>query len=207
MDSNVLRLIWDSDFSAPRGQGIIWNACLLVPLHVLDESYCTAQRNVVFYQAGGRTTVVRRLRLTRRFPTADAATFSLDCDLPAKCSLTFAKRAHEGEKVIVQWLTFRRGDIGVETIASKIREIVKIDRYEYRSAGGAIIRTRDISALFLDQKMPMGTSGAPVYRCDSGKILGFIHGNATANDSLAISLDLHPLWADLHEREAARKLI
>jgi hypothetical protein len=83
----------------------------------------------------------------------------------------------------------------VEWITSRVREIVKIDRYEYRSASGAIIRTRKISAIFLDKKMPLGTSGAPVYRSDSSKILGFIHGNAAANDSLAICLDPQPLRA------------
>jgi hypothetical protein len=79
----------------------------------------------------------------------------------------------------------------------KIREIVTIDRYEYRSASGAIVSTRNISAIFLDKKMSLGTSGAPVCHSDSGKIVGFIHGNAAENDSFAICLDPKPLWASL----------
>ncbi|MGA8658490.1 MAG: hypothetical protein WB586_20305 [Chthoniobacterales bacterium] len=195
MDPNVLRLICDSAFPAVLGQGIVWNESLLAPLHVLDESRCIGQRNVVLYQADGQKAVVSALRLIRCFPRADAGTFSVDSDLPIQ-SLNFAEQAHEGEKIIVQWLTFRRGGIRVETITGKIREIVKIGRYEYRSASAAIVSTRNISAIFLDKKMPPGTSGAPVYRSDSSKILGFVHGNAAANDSLAICLDPRSLWAD-----------
>jgi hypothetical protein len=195
MDPNVLRLICDSDFPAALGQGIVWNASLLSPLHVLDGSRRLGQRNVVLYQAGGQKAMVSKLRLIRRFPCADAATFSVDCDLPLQ-SLKFTEQAHEGEKVVVQWLTFRRGGIGVETITSKIREVVKIDRYEYRSASGTMVRTRNISAIFLDKKMPLGSSGAPVYHSDSENIWGFVHGNAAANDSLAICLDPRSLWED-----------
>lgn len=195
MGPNVLRLICDSDFPAVLGQGIVWNASLLAPLHVLDESRCMGQRNVALYQAGGQKTVVRKLRLIRRFPCSDAATFSVDCDLPGR-SLKFAKQVHEGEKVIVQWLASRGEGICVEAIISSIREIVKIDRYEYLSAGGTVVRTRNISAIFLDKRMPLGSSGAPVYQSDSGNILGFVHGNAAANDSLAICLDPRSLWAD-----------
>ena len=190
MDPNVLRVICDSDFPAVLGQGILWDASLLAPMHVLDES-----RWIGLYQVGGQRAAVTKLKLTRCFPCADAATFSMDCDLPAQYSLNFAEEAHEDEKVIIQWLTFRRGDICVETISSRVREIVKIDRYEYRSASGTIVSTRNISAIFLNNKMPLGTSGAPVYNSDSSEILGFIHGNAAANDSLAICLDPRPLIA------------
>jgi len=196
MDPNVLRLICDSESPVVLGQGIVWNASLLAPLHVLDGSGCIGQPNVVLYQAGGQKAVVSKLKLIRSFPCADAASFSVDCDLPAQYSLKFAEQAHEGEKVIVQWLTWRRGGIRVEAITSKIREMVKIDRYEYRSASDTIVKTRNISAIFLDKEMPLGSSGAPVYHADSDKIVGFVHGNAAANDSLAICLDPRSLWAD-----------
>jgi hypothetical protein len=196
MDPNVLRLICDSETSVVLGQGIVWNVSLLAPLHVLDGSGSSGQPHVVLYQAGGQKTVVSKLKMIRSFPCADAASFSVDCDLPAHYSLKFAEHAHEGEKVTVQWLTFRSGGIWVESITSKVREIVKIDRYEYRSASDAIVKTRNISAIFLDKKMPLGSSGAPVYHSDSHQILGFVHGNAAANDSLAICLDPRPLWAD-----------
>jgi hypothetical protein len=205
MDPNLLRLICHSDFPAVLGQGIVWNASLLSPLHVLDGSRRFGQGNVVLYEAGGQKAVVSKLRLIRCFPSADAGIFSVDCDLPGQ-SLKFAKQVHEGEKVIVQWLAFRRGGIWVEAIDSKIREIVKIDRYEYRSAGGTMVSTRNISAIFLDEKMPLGSSGAPVYHSDSGSILGFVHGNAAANDSLAICLDPRSLWANgvsMDESQAA----
>jgi hypothetical protein len=201
MAPNVLRLICDSDFPAVLGQGIVWNASLLAPLHVLDDASCIGRRNVVLYQAGGQKAAVS-LRLIRRFPCADAATFSVDCDLSAASSLNFAEQAHEAEEVIVQWLTFRRGSVCVKAITSKIREIVSIGRYDYRSANGAMVSTRNISAIFLDKRLPPGASGAPVYQSDSSKILGFVHGNAAANDSLAICLDPRALWADcLHDHE------
>jgi hypothetical protein len=196
MDSNVLRLICDSNPFVVLGQAIVWKASLLVPLHVLDESRRLGQRTVVLYQAGGQKALVTEFKLIRCFPCADAATFSVNLDLPSQCLLKFADQAHEGEKVIVQWLAFRRGDVCVETMISSIREIVKIDRYEYLSAGGTTVRTRNISAIFLDKKMPLGSSGAPVYHFESGKILGFVHGNAAANDWLAICLDPLSLWVD-----------
>jgi hypothetical protein len=195
MDPNLLRLICDSNFPAVLGQGIVWNGSLLVPLHVLDGSRRLAQGKVVIYQPGGQKAVVSKLKQIRRFPCADAAIFSVDCDLPVQ-SLKFAKQVHEGEKVIIQWLAFRRGGICVEAVISSVREIVKIDRYEYLSAGGTMVRTRNIAAIFLDKKMPLGSSGAPVYQSDSGNILAFVHGNAAANDSLAICLDPRSLWVE-----------
>jgi hypothetical protein len=205
MDPSVLRLICDSDSPAALGQGVVWNASLLAPLHVLDESRCIGEPDVVLYQVGGQKAAVTKLKLMRCFPCADAATFSLDCDLPAQDSLNFAEQAHEGEEVIVQWLTFRRGGISVEAITSTVREIVKIDQYEYRSASGAIVSTRNISAIFLNNKMPLGTSGAPVYKSDSNEILGFVHGNAAANDSLAICLDPRPLRAAQNPQPTATR--
>jgi hypothetical protein len=200
MDRNALRLICDSDFPAARGQGIVWSASLLVPLHVLDDSSCLDQRKVVLYQADGQKAIDTKLRMMQSFPSADAAIFSLGCDLPAQYSLEFAEQAHEGDQVIIQWLTFGSVGICIAAISSRIREIVNIDRYEYRSASGAMVSARNISAIFLDKKMPLGTSGAPVYHSDSGEIVGFVHGNAAANDSFAICLDPRPLWADCTER-------
>ena len=166
-------------------QGIVCNASLLAPLHVLDESKCVGEQVVALYQAAGRKAASTQLKLIQAFPSADAATFSVDCDLTAGGSVTFAEQAGEGGRLIVQWLTIERGTVGVQSIYSKIREIVRIDRYEYRSASGAIVSACNISAIFLDKKMPLGTSGVPVCHSDSGKIVGFVHGDAAQNDSFA----------------------
>ena len=195
MDPHVLRLICDSDFPCGLGQGIVWNASLLVPLHVLDESKCGREQSVTLYRAGCQKSALAKLKLIRSFPSADAATFSVDCDLTADGSMSFADQIYEGDDLMIQWLTFLRGAVCVQTIHGKVREIVIIDRYEYRSASGALVSTLNVSAIFLDKQMPLGTSGAPVYHSDSGKIIGFVHGNAAENDSFAICLDSRPLWA------------
>jgi hypothetical protein len=194
VDPNALRLICDTDSPAILGQGIIWNASLLAPLHVLDESTCAGEQSVALYQVGCEKPALTKLKLIQYFPSADAAAFSVDSDLTAAGSVTFAEEKAEGNEWFVQWLTFRRGAVCVESMHGKIREIVKIDRYEYRSASGAIVSVRDISAIFLDKQMPLGSSGAPVYHAGSGKILGFVHGNAAENDSFAICLDPKPIW-------------
>ena len=166
----------------------------MAPLHVLDEAICAGERIVALYRAGCEKTALAKLKLIESFRSADAATFSVDCDLTADGSASFAEEKAEGDDLIVQWLALRRGAVCVQSTDCKIREIVKIGRYDYRSASGAILSVRNISAIFLDKQMPLGSSGAPVYRAESGKILGFVHGNAAENDSFAICLDPKPIW-------------
>jgi hypothetical protein len=192
---NRLRLICGSDFPLLLGQGMVWKESLLAPLHVLDESMCAGELSVALRQVGNEKAESAKLKLIECFPSADAAAFSVDSNLTAEGSVTFAEEKAEGDEWFVQWLTLRRGAVCVQSIHGKIREIVKIDRYEYRSASGTIIGVRNISAIFLDKKMPLGSSGAPIYHLNSGKILGFVHGNAAENDSLGISLDPKPIWA------------
>jgi hypothetical protein len=189
-----LRLICDTDFAAALGQGIVWNSSLLAPLHVLDESLCAGGRIVALYRVGCEKAALANLKLIQTFPSADAATFSLDCGLTVDSSVTFGEKKAGDSNLIVQWLAFRRGGVYVQSIGCKIREIAKIGSYDYRSASGTIISVHNISAIFLDKQMPLGSSGAPVYHAGSGKILGFVHGNAAENDSFAICLDPIPIW-------------
>jgi hypothetical protein len=195
IDPNALRLVCHSSSPAALGQAIVWNNSLLVPLHVLDKSSHAERGSVVLYRPDNQRAAVTKLSLIESFPSSDAAIFSADCDFAAGGSVIFTARIDEGDDLIVQWLTLRRGAVCVQSIRGNIREIVKIDGYEYRSASGSIISVRDISAIFLDKKMPLGSSGAPIYHLNSGKILGFVHGNAAENDSLGISLDPTPIWA------------
>ena len=200
MNVDILRLISDPDSPAALGQGIIWNASLLAPLHVLVESTCAGEQSVALYQVGCEKAELTKLKLIQSFPSADAATFSVDSDITADGPVTFAEEKAEGDELVVQWLTFRRGAVCVQSIDCKMREIVKINRYEYRSASGTIISVRNISAIFLDKQMPLGSSGAPVYHSRSGRILGFVHGNAAENDSFGISLDPKPIWVSQSQR-------
>jgi hypothetical protein len=165
---------------------------------------CLGERIVALYRVGREKAVLAKLKLLQSFPSADAASFSVDSDLTADGSLTFAEQADEGDDLIIQWLALRRGAVCVQSTDCKIRETVKIGRYEYRSASGAIVSVRDISAFFLDKQMPLGSSGAPIYHAGSDKILGFVHGNAAENDSFAICLDSKPIWETASlERERA----
>jgi hypothetical protein len=77
---------------------------------------------------------------------------------------------------------------GMAVLESRVREVVRIERHRFKSASGREIVARDVRAIFLDDPVASGWSGAVVSLRDSAGVLGFVHGNASTNRDAAVCL-------------------
>ena len=95
-----------------------------------------------------------------------------------------------------------RADFKLTTVASRVCEVVEVQRYNYRAASGQVVELCGVLVLLLDDMFAPGWSGAPVYDAVSGALYGFLHGNTVVGGGAGICLlpDANsPVWRLLRQ--------
>jgi hypothetical protein len=166
-------------------QAIISRNVVLVPLHVID--YRTAA-TLLLLDADGTIEEVA---------VAEVLTIDFHCDIlairtersrggpePTDVVLVEEIGIEVEVRAIVNW----GGTPALTVCRMRIRDVVCIERHTYRSASGRMAVARDVRALFLTDPFPPGWSGAPVLLLGTSHVVGFVHGNAPANEGAGVCL-------------------
>lgn len=164
--------------------GMVISSQLWLPLHVLDQNAWLPSRRLKVVGPSGNY----RLDVTTAMscPQADLAIYTL-LDLSGEVPPTLvAPTVGQEVKILAMTQTL---PFHAVPISARVRAMVSVDHYSYRTGSGVEAAAQDLLVTFLDVAAYPGLSGAPVLTANESAIVGFIHGNAPDNDGLAILLD------------------
>jgi len=186
------------------GQVVHWQRYAVVPLHVLDPEAMTtltllaadgtpvrvAGASVLAIDAAADQVLLRLPAGSRAADPGPAPPWAAAATASALNPASAAPgAASAGAAVLVHAVFPAYGPGGgLRTSQAAVRQVVAVRRHQYRAASGACILTQDVLALFLSAPFAPGWSGSPVCRADSGAVIGFIHGNASANGANGVCL-------------------
>jgi hypothetical protein len=175
-----------------QAQAIAWSSFVLAPLHVVDKSSASS---FSFLDERGNLEAVTLSDVVAVDHRWDAGMFrtTLATGRDSIAPLVLVKSA--GIKVEVHGIVNRplydRPTHRLVVHESIIRDIVQVERHSYLAASGKVAIARNIRVIFLAHPFPQGWSGAPVYVKGSYDLIGFIHGNASANSGAGVCLTPH----------------
>lgn len=88
-------------------------------------------------------------------------------------------------------IVYRHRDC-IKALTTRVRDMVKVHDYTYKTRSGRMIALETAWCVFLEAQVWPGLSGSPVVNSSGTGIIGFIHGNAAANNGSGVCLTLGP---------------
>lgn len=171
------------------GQAIVCGPWLLAPLHVIDAP---APLALCCVGPSGRRQVVRLTRVAARVGEWDAILYrSASAIAPALPARVVGCDPAVNDVEVLAIVCPRGGDVSQSRLTvcgSRVVRQVRVDCHTYQTASGRLAVAVNQLAIFLATPMQPGWSGAPVYVRGTSELLGFIHGNASANGGNALCL-------------------
>lgn len=168
------------------GQSLLCRRRLVAPLHVLYPALPTTLSTA---DAEGRLHQLRLTRVAGIDRRWDVGIF--ECDGGHGGGVVLQSVLDGGScAVAAQAIMY---DVASHTYRlkhrlSSIREVVNVRAHAYRSASGDRLKAYNVRTFFLEHPFSPGWSGAPLCRRQVDVVVGFVHGNASANRGLGVCL-------------------
>jgi hypothetical protein len=162
------------------GQAVLLDGLAITPLHVVDAE----RRGISCLDRSGKVDEIELTGVRAVDPFWDVIVFGTNFDVKCDDAITFAFQEYAGTEVEVHAVA---GD-GLAIVLALIRGQVEVEEHSYSTASGGVALASDVRVLFLSRPFAPGWSGAPVYLRGGRALVGFVHGNATANSGDGVCL-------------------
>jgi hypothetical protein len=181
------------------GQGSLLGDRFITALHVLDPILLATDAGLVLAGPNGHSQPLASYAVERAIPQSDALILKRSlADGGPRARLTFEERCACGDRVVIPAVRVGRdGTLFGQLLTSRVHEEAEVEVYSYAAASGQIIRLTRLRVIFLQDTLPRGVSGAPIYVEGTGRALGLVHGNAPHHDNRGVCLDARPIAESL----------
>ena len=189
------------------GQALVFSSFVMIPLHVIDKK---SPRSVCLVDRRGCRSVVHLAGVLAIDGAWDSILYRTVGPEVPNTRRAIVRVDAAGAAVDISAITNGKSALidHMAVLESRVREVVRIARHHFQSASGREIVARDVCAILLNDPVAPGWSGAAVSLRDSADVLGFVHGNASANDGAAVCLvprEDSPVLNVLRNQHGARR--